>query len=338
MWMVRAGRGGKWAGEFIARAIVGIGFEESGDVTAARSKAELIEAFGRCFPAMTVQQRDVAASQMWRFLNSFAVGDRIATYDPADRLYSLGKITGAPQYHADAEPGGIRISRAVAWEADVPRDVVSTASRNSLGAIMTLFLLPAAVEAELLRLACGQAAQVPALPAVQSISRTENGLTEEAPDPFAAIEERALERTKDRIVALGWDEMQDLVAALLRALGFRTAVSPAGPDRGRDIVASPDGFGFQHPRIVAEIKHRPGQRMDAPDVRAFLGGRHRDDRLLYVSTGGFTREARYEADRSPIPLTLMTLDDLARALVDAYDKLDEAGRRLLPLTRVYWPL
>ena len=45
-------------------------------------------------------------------------------------------------------------------------------------------------------------------------------------------------------------EMQDLVAGLLRALGYRTRISAAGPDRGKDIVASPDGFGFESPRIM----------------------------------------------------------------------------------------
>jgi restriction system protein len=44
--------------------------------------------------------------------------------------------------------------------------------------------------------------------------------------------------------------MQDLVAGLLRALGYKKRVSPAGPDRGKDIVASPDGFGFESPRIL----------------------------------------------------------------------------------------
>ena len=127
------------------------------------------------------------------------------------------------------------------------------------------------------------------------------------------------------------------MAALLRSLGYRTIVSSAGPDRGRDILASRDGFGFEPPRIVVEVKHRRGA-MGAPEVRSFLGGRHSDDRGLYVSTGGFTREAQYEAERATTVTHLMNLDDLARALIDQYEKLDTRGRALLPLTRIYWPL
>jgi restriction system protein len=47
--------------------------------------------------------------------------------------------------------------------------------------------------------------------------------------------------------------MQQLVAGILRAMGYKTQISPPGVDRGKDIVASPDGFGFEHPRIVVEV-------------------------------------------------------------------------------------
>jgi restriction system protein len=130
--------------------------------------------------------------------------------------------------------------------------------------------------------------------------------------------------------------MQEIVASLLRALGYRTQISPAGPDRGKDIIASKDGFGFERPRIVVEVKHRKGQ-MGAQEIRSFLGGRHADDRGLYVSTGGFSRDAQYEAERAATVTHLMTLDELAKALVEQYDQIDEVGRRLLPLTKVYWP-
>ena len=59
---------------------------------------------------------------------------------------------------------------------------------------------------------------------------------------------------KDKITQLDWEEMQELVAGLLRAMGYKTRISPAGPDRGKDIIASPDGFGFEQPRIVVEVK------------------------------------------------------------------------------------
>jgi len=118
---------------------------------------------------------------------------------------------------------------------------------------------------------------------------------------------------------------------------YKTRVSPQGADRGKDIIASPDGLGFEQPRIVVEVKHRPNRQMGSHEIRSFLGGRHKDDRGLYVSTGGFSKDAKYEADRASIPLTLMDIDDLVEVVVEYYEELDLNTRSLLPLTRIYWP-
>lgn len=109
-----------------------------------------------------------------------------------------------------------------------------------------------------------------------------------------------------------------------------------GSDRGKDIVASPDGFGFESPRIVVEVKHRQGAIGSQP-IRSFLGVRHPQDKGLYVSTGGFSKDALYEAERASIPLSLMTIDDLVEAVIQNYDRLDIETQQLLPLKRIYWP-
>jgi restriction system protein len=270
---------------------------------------------------------------MWRFLHEFEVGDGVITYDSQRRRYLIGEIAGPAVHRPDADEEK-SVYRAVQWGETLAREDLSRESRNTLGAIQTLFLLPdySCIEIES-RLAGREppqpAAAAPAPASAEAVADL---------DPFGAIQERALERLKDRLSGLEWAQMQELVAALLRALGYRTTVSPQGPDRGKDIFASPDGFGFEQPRIVVEVKHRRGQTMGAAEVRSFLGGRHKDDRGLYVSTGGFTREAYYEAERASIPITLMTLDELAHSVMDNYDKFDAIGRSLVPLTRVYWAI
>lgn len=47
-----------------------------------------------------------------------------------------------------------------------------------------------------------------------------------------------------------------------------------------------------------------------------------DDRGRYVSTGGFSKDARCEVDRSAISLTLWTPGDLVLALVENYEQVD----------------
>ncbi|MGY8691078.1 MAG: restriction endonuclease, partial [Verrucomicrobiales bacterium] len=102
-------------------------------------------------------------------------------------------------------------------------------------------------------------------------------------------------------------------------------MSPVGPDRGVDVIASPDGLGLQDPRIKAEVKHRKNSRMGPQDVRNFIGALRPGDRGVYLSTGGFTREARYEADRANVPVTLLDLDGLARLIEAHYENFDTDG-------------
>lgn len=327
MWKVNAGRRSALAAEFLSRKMVALGWREAGDCTNARSREDVLRRVSIAYPDKTDRQNEVAAAQIWRFLSEVSVGDRAITYDPLSRSYHLGRVAGPPSY-APEDLEETPVQRRVDWETSVRRDDLSSGARGKLGAIQTLFKVERATASELERLAAG--AKPTTLPAERQDS------ADDAVDPFAGLEDQAIERIKDRLLRLDWEDMQELVAALLRALGYRTIVSPAGPDRGKDIVASRDGFGFEPPRIVVEVKHRRGA-MGAPEIRSFLGGRHAEDKGLYVSTGGFTQEARYEAERASTVTHLMGLDGLAQAIVDNYDRLDERGRALLPLVRLYWP-
>ena len=78
--------------------------------------------------------------------------------------------------------------------------------------------------------------------------------------------------------------------------------------------------------------------MGSQDLRSFLGGRQQGDRCLYVSTGGFSKDARYEAERSSVPLTLIDLPALRELVIEHYEQLDPEVRQLVPLTRLYWPV
>lgn len=263
---------------------------------------------------------------MWRFVNEMEVGDVVVTYSPTNRTYLVGRVSGPVRYEPGWADEGMAICREVRWDDwGVSRSALSLATRNSLGSTLTFFEVPERAGQEVLLLHQGK--PVPA---------TEGEAVEETPDPLDELEMLAVERTKDLVSDLGWDDMQLLIAGILRAMGYKTQVSPQGPDRGKDIVASPDGFGFENPRIVVEVKHR-SQTMSSSDVRSFLGGRHKDDRGLYVSTGGFTKDAYYEAERATIPVALWTLEDVVRALMEHYEATDAETKRLVPLKRIYWP-
>ncbi|TQE99487.1 MAG: restriction endonuclease [Spiribacter salinus] len=329
MWMVRAARGGRLADEFLDKRCVAIGWGQYGDLNQYRDKAALLKV-ARDQAAdghVSDGQINAAVSQQLRFRDELRVGDRIATYDSSRRVYHVGTITGDYRYDPDRLPPCENV-RDVQWQGEVMRDRLSVAARNTLGSTLTLFRVPDWAQEEIEALLAGQ---VPA-------AADDHEASEDETELLKRYREEAFEIVKDRVNRLAPDEMERLVAGLLRAMGYRTRESKRGPDRGADILASPDGFGFESPRIVVEVKHRPNTQIGAQDLRSFLGGRHGSDKGLYVSTGGFTKDALYEADRAKIPLALMDLGSLISALMDHYENADAETRSLLPLTRLFWPI
>lgn len=326
MWMVR-GEGGARYDSFRELGIAAIGWRQlAPHAKPGLSRKQLIALYQSIEP--TAKQGTVisGASQVWRFINEIQVGDWVVTYSPANRLYLIGTVTGQVKHQPERADEGLSLAREVQWQSqELARDSFSSTTKNSLGSTLTVFEVPSSAVTEILSVLKGKPAPI-----------AEDDVEEVLADPLADIEERAREQIKDLIVNLGWKEMQELVAGILRAMGYKTQVSPDGSDRGKDIVASPDGFGFEHPRIVVEVKHRKGQ-MGSQEIRGFLGGRHKDDRGLYVSTGGFTKDAHYEADRASIPLAMWTLEHVVRALIEHYDSTDAETKRLVPLKRLYWP-
>jgi restriction system protein len=328
MWMVRAEVGGKYFDDFKENSIVAIGGAETGDLTSLKTRDSFKNAVAKQWSDWKKGKVTAWAGTLYRFVREIKVGDRVLTYDPSTRTYLVGTISTDyfydPSYIQD-DPN----CRRVNWEGEVGRDLLSVSTKNSLGAISTLFQLPIEAVEEIEGLLAGK---------IPSKAATEPEDEEIAVGSLLkTIQAQALEFIKDKVSKLDWEEMQLVVAGLLQAMGYKTRVSPSGPDRGKDIVASPDGFGFESPRIVVEVKHRTGSQMGSQEIRRFLGGRHKDDKGLYVSTGGFTKDARYEAERANIPLTLMDLDDLVKALLEHYEKMDIDTQRLIPLRKVYWP-
>ena len=254
----------------------------------------------------------------------------MATYViPPSRTYHVGVVQGEANRVPDL-PDYTSNFRKVKWLHRIDRDTLTSPTRNSLGSTLTLFKPSEEAVSEIERVLANPAAA--AVPEFIPVAEAE------AEVPLANALQNSRELIKDNLMKLSWQDMQGLVAGILRAMGYKTTVSPEGSDRGKDIIASPDGLGLEQPRIFVEVKHRKTQQMGAPEIRRFIGGRdHQNDRCLYVSTGGFTTEARYEAERSKVPLTLIDSDQLVELLLDYYENTDAQTRTLVPLRRTYWP-
>lgn len=337
LWMVRAGSGGAHAELCEEEGFVGVGFgqHEFDELPMDLDKVAMLEVFRGKHPGLSRGKLLNMTGQFYRFLHELKAGDEVVTYDVDRRVYLYGKLSDQLSWGKNRP---LAIRRKVSWLGKTPRDSLSVATRNTLGSVLSLFLVSSIAADDVRANVIGLDAESLPPNELRSAVPKRDEETTSIDDLREEVVEKSAEFVEDLIASLDPYELQDLVAGILRAMGYKTRVSAKGADRGVDIFASPDGLGLEEPRIFVEVKHRPNSTMGSQEVRAFLGGRGARDRCLYVSTGGFTREARYEAERSPTPLTLITLTELRELLLEQYDGLDAETRQLVPLTRIYWPL
>ena len=322
IWMVRAGQHAYLIEEF-SKGFVSIGWNKMGDLSSIESQPDIKQKYLETYPDVKPGKVGNTVGVIYKFRSVIQKGDKVITYNPNSREYLVGEVE-SDYLHTKSDVPDCSNIRKVNWQGTVSRDSLSVTSRNSLGSTLTLFSVNPDVWNEFESLLKGEVA-------AEGVESSDDG------DMLENVRDQSKEFIKDKISRLDPYEYQDLIAGLLRAMGYKTRVSPPGADRGIDILASPDGLGFEQPRIVVECKHRKGS-MGAPEIRSFLGGRHNDDKGLYVSSGGFTKEAKYEAERASIPITLMDMDSLVDSIVENYENMDAETRTLLPLSKLYWPV
>jgi restriction system protein len=337
LWIVRAGRGGVDAPRWLESGSVEVAFGSPtiGARAIGLKRDKLVAEMRAALPDRKEGQVFNHASQLFRFNEEVKPEDEVVTYDPEPRRYYLGKVLGPTTFEGETDVGEARYRKQVRWLSRIDRDALSVETRNTLGSTLTIFRPNEEAAGELRRSAVAIESPEPREPMPPKADKEleRNDVTRLGED----LVQKSKEFIKDRIAKIDWEEMQDLVAGLLRAMGYKATVVPPGPDGGHDIFASPDGLGLQEPRIFVEVKHRPGTSIGAPLIRSFLGGRRPGDRCLYVSTGGFTKDARSEALRASVPIHLVDLAQLASLLEEYYEKLEPQDKQIVPLRRLYWP-
>ena len=151
------------------------------------------------------------------------------------------------------------------------------------------------------------------------------------------IEQLAIEGLKKQIGLKNPYEFQELIAALLRGMGYYTPfVAPQGKDGGIDVIAYRDPLGTVSPRIRIQIKHRDASA-SVQEIRQLMGLLQKDgDVGMFVSSRGFTPDAKMTARGSHVHVELIDLDRFIALWQEFYSKLTDEDKALLPLVPIYF--
>lgn len=343
IWMVRAGSGSMYIDTFINSGIVAIGWNELGKLTGLKTYKSLKEKVANSYPDWNQGKINLNTGQIWRFYNEIQIGDIVITYDSDMRAYFYGEVKS--DYKFDKSFNQYHY-RKVEWDnTAIYRDDLKISSKNTLGAIMTIFEVSKDVYQDIYQAHPGHITEEELQEIQERAEEYEKELSEQYErEALEKLKEDAVARStefiKDIVYNLNWEETEILVAGILRAMGYKTRLTNKGGDLGSDIMASPDGLEMVEPIIKAEVKHKTKSKdkIGAPDLRNFIGGLRTPIRGIYVSTTGFTKEAYYEAERANFQITLVDLDRLVELIVEYYEQLEPEIKTLVPLRKIYWPV
>jgi len=178
-----------------------------------------------------------------------------------------------------------------------------------------------------------------------------DGRPQDEPDVEELIETEKPQYTVEELEELAWEqiqqvlkginpyEFQDLVADLLKAMGYYIYwVAPPGKDGGIDIIAYSDPLGAHGPRVKVQVKHKLESFITVEPIRAFMSVIGTDEIGLFVSSGGFTANAHEEArSQDKRKVTLIDNEALIGLWIEHYSKLSQEARQRLPLKPIYFP-
>jgi restriction system protein len=150
-------------------------------------------------------------------------------------------------------------------------------------------------------------------------------------------EESAWNEIEQYLAEMNPYDFQKLVAGLLRGMGYHVSyIAPQGPDKGIDIIAYSDPLGIKGPRIKVQVKRR-ADRISVEGIRSFVAVLSDEDVGIFVTTGGFTKDAEDEArTHQTRKIMLIDMKKFFDLWVEHYDRIPDEYQRLMPLKPIYF--
>ncbi|WP_237228808.1 restriction endonuclease [Rubinisphaera sp. JC750] len=323
IWGIHAGKTGDADRLFLQRGYVALGWVQVGDLSKLTPDREAFKtAVAQTYPNKKPGAIPNNAGQLYRFVHEMQIGDIVAYPSKQDRQIHLGNVVGNYQYNPTLESGYPNL-REVKWKLAVPRTHFTQGALYEIGSAMSLFQIKNYAD-EFLAAMEGKAVTPPV----------------ESDETIAEVAEDIEETTRDFVLKTLAKELKGhpfarFVGHLLNVMGYRTRVSPEGPDGGIDIIAHKDELGFEPPIIKVQVKSTEGKVGD-PELSALYGKVEANEHGLLVTLGSFTSQAA-NFGKAKSNLRLIDGEDLVSLILTHYENFDSKYKSILPLKKVYVP-
>ncbi len=317
--------------DFAHGGFISIGWDKVGNLEqVGASREKLKQLLASEYPETKAAAIPGWAGILYRFGSDMKVGDVVvAPYKP-DSTVNIGVVSGAYYFAAD-EPTH-RHRRPVDWKVlGIARPTFSQPALWEIGASQTLFKVKTHSDEFLAALAAGSADA--AATAVAAHTGGGEGAQEVVPPRADQITQQTRDFVLDRLKnGISHQQFEVFVADLMRAHGYEARVTQQSGDGNVDVIAHRDPLGIEPPVIKIQVKQEIGSK-GGPDIQQLVGSLAPGDLGVFITLGGYTKDA-VGMERTRQGLRLVDGNALVDLVLQAYDRLPDVWRNLLPLARV----
>jgi restriction system protein len=307
---------------FLSKNLIAIGWRDFGDLNQVEPNREAFkDHFAEAYPDAKKGQIPTSAGMLFRFKHEVQIGDYVVFPSKIDRKINIGTIEG--DYYYEDSDGEYVQRRSVKWIKHLPRTMFSQGALYEIGSAMSFFMVKNYADEFLFALD-------------KDFKKHSEETVED--ESVGATADDIIENTKDFILKelskhLKGHDLELFIADLLRAMGYRTTVSPKGGDSGIDITAYKDELP---PRILVQVKSGDGDIQEAT-IQSLKGAMREGDYGLFVTLADYKKNARKYLASVPI-IKGINGTELVDLILKYYNELSDKYKKIIPLKMVYIPV
>ena len=307
---------------FLKGNVIAIGWHLMGDLRLIEASRDgFKDKYMQTYPDAKKGSIATGAGMLFRFCYEVQIGDYVIFPSKSNREVNIGIVEGDYVY----DPSQVEYvqTRKVKWLKHLPRMSFSQGALYEIGSAMSFFAVKNYADEFL---------------AALSKNFKKSIATDIDDESVGATAEDIIENTKDFILKelsrqLKGYELEQFVADLLQAMGYRTKVSPQGGDSGIDITAYKDELP---PRILVQVKSQDSDIKETT-IQSLKGAMREGDYGLFITLSNYTKNAKKYLDNTPI-IRGINGTELVELILKYYEDLSEKYRKMIPLKRVYIPV